>query len=728
MKGLDWNIEQAVASLRRGIEYLSATANRNFSNPHDGIWGNGDKFVEHSNLIKINLSAPQRRLFLSVCLASWLLNPSKAPAEMEHWLRSNCNIYDLIGIDSTWEQIVSWEWARVAIAVADTVDNYRGRIIYCLSACCESDGMNAVLPNWAPNCLDKHACNAVETAAELANYKFPEMAFFLWPILDSSLYGINGKSLGLPAYLSFCTLASGSKLLSPLHLATGELDGEGNLLEVCALEQKLKLAQDLKFSSFIYPLDTNTAPLMTSGKPDAVGVKTLREAEHAWGLSSQFGTETIRTKLMPVPFCEDLERLTVNFTGRQWIVDQIDAWIGTTDGEKVYWLTGAPGVGKSAISAWLCKNRKQYIAAKHFCEFNSEDKRNPVKFVRSIAFQLAENWPLYAERLAATPLEQILQEYDDAISLFDAMILRPIADIQSKPGHSLVIVIDALDEATYNSRNDIAKIVSRFTAKLPSWLRFFITSRNDEDLIANLNSVSAHPLDSNDKHNLEDITAYLQEHLPASTHGQQLQILSSSEGIFLYIRHCINEICSGRLSLERLDLLPRGLNDIYRQQFDRHFASDLQYYKKDIRPLLRIVCTSYEPLPLGVVRAILGLKNKEALFDRLEMLGSLFPRSGNKDTDCIAPYHRSIKDWISVRELCGHYYVDIESGHSELAEYGWSEYQKQSAQLPNYFLAWLPRHLADCEREDDAAIILKDFHLMMVRTKAGQLGHLLADY
>jgi hypothetical protein len=724
MKGFDWTIEQTVARLSRS-DVFSEAASRNFLHPHDGIWGNGERFAEYADLIANNLSVTQRRLFATVCLASWLLNPGKAPVEAAQWLRSNCDIHDLIGIDCTWEQIVYWKWGRVAIAVADTEDKNRGRIFFCLSACCDSGEINSILPNWAsPGYMDKSACNAVEIAADLANRKTPEMAFFLWPILGNSLYRINGKSLGLPAYLSFRSLASGSKILSPPHLATGELDHKGNLLEVCALDQKLKLAQDLKFVSFIYPLDAKTAPLMTSGKPDVVDVKNIEEAEKAWGL----GAESIRKRLMPVPFVDDLDRLTQNFTGRQWLVEEIDAWIASPTAEKVYWLTGAPGVGKSSISAWLCKYRKQCIAAKHFCDFSNEDRRDPVKFVRSLAFQLSESCSQYEEQLSEVPVEQLLNDFTDAKTLFDALILRPLSNIQSMPVKPLIIVIDALDEAVDSGRNGIAQIVAKYSAKSPDWLRFLITSRYDDELKANLSPAIPHMLDANAKQNQDDIIACLQERLPESTTEQQLQILSRGEGIFLYVRHCIDEIKSGRLSLEHLDQLPQGLNDIYRRQFDRHFATDLQYYKKEIRPLLRIVCTSFEPLPLGVVRSILGLKNKEALFDLLEMLGSLFPRTGDKDTDCIAPHHRSIKDWISVRELCGHYYVDVESGHSELAEYGWNEYLKTPENLTEYLYAWLPRHLNDCSRQDEAVALLKDFNFMMARTKAGKLERLLTDY
>ncbi|MDD2364547.1 MAG: hypothetical protein PHN84_00135 [Desulfuromonadaceae bacterium] len=281
MKGLDWNIEQVVASLRRGNEYLSATANRNFSNPHDNIWGNGDKFVEQADLIASNLSVTHRRLFQSVCLASYLLNPSKAPAEAEHWLRSNCNIHDLIGIDSTWEQIVSWKWGRVAIAVADTERKNRDRLFYCLTVCSPSSEMTTVLPVWAQNCMDEDARAAVETALELVKRKFPRVTFFIWPILDQCCYAINGKSLGLPVYLGAFSLATG--IVTPDVLSTGAITRAGTIDKVEYLAEKLDIAAKERFIAFIYPAPVND-PLCNakSTTVEKFAVRTLREAEISW--------------------------------------------------------------------------------------------------------------------------------------------------------------------------------------------------------------------------------------------------------------------------------------------------------------------------------------------------------------------------------------------------------------------------------------------------------------
>ena len=55
------------------------------------------------------------------------------------------------------------------------------------------------------------------------------------------------------------------------------------------------------------------------------------------------------TALSAIAFTSDIARLTENFTGRQWVFDDIDRWLKESE-ERFFILTGEPGVGKSAIA------------------------------------------------------------------------------------------------------------------------------------------------------------------------------------------------------------------------------------------------------------------------------------------------------------------------------------------------------------------------------------------
>ena len=56
------------------------------------------------------------------------------------------------------------------------------------------------------------------------------------------------------------------------------------------------------------------------------------------------------TRLSAIDFTDERARLTKDFTGRQWVFDEIDHWL-TEREERFFILTGEPGVGKSAIAS-----------------------------------------------------------------------------------------------------------------------------------------------------------------------------------------------------------------------------------------------------------------------------------------------------------------------------------------------------------------------------------------
>ena len=151
-------------------------------------------------------------------------------------------------------------------------------------------------------------------------------------------------------------------------------------------------------------------------------------------------------------------------------------------------------------------------------------------------------------------------------------------------------------------------------------------------------------------------------------------------------------------------------------------------YRKEIRPLLSLVLAALRPLRLDFLMQVCGYANKMELFDRLDALGSLFPRSGDQEADTIVPFHRSLNDWLSAKERSGQFYIDSEHGHRLLADHGWRQFQQAPENLAPYHLEYLPRHLLELKEYDKVVTLLKDFRFLMARTKAGFLDPLLLDY
>ncbi len=439
------------------------------------------------------------------------------------------------------------------------------------------------------------------------------------------------------------------------------------------------------------------------------------------------GTQSrLLSVLSPIQFSADIIRLLRDFTGRRWVFEEVDAWLKDPSGKRIFWITGAPGVGKSAMAAWIRDHRRE-IAAFHFCDVNSEEKRDPSRLVLSIAYQLSTQLPDYLDCLARLPLETIVQEFHEAYTLFDKLIVQPLAPNFPEPDRPIVILIDALDEATYRRQNEIVRFLTFCAPKTPHWLRFLVTSRPEPEIRSSFQALSPYVLDASRAENLEDIRKFLRSQFPDITSELTQILIDRSEGIFLYIRYVYEEVRNGRLRLIHPDEFPRGLGDVYKHFFDRQFAADLTYYEEEITPLLYLILASFEPLTLGYLQRSRGLESKTDLFRRLNRLGSLFPASGESDNDTIRPFHGTIRDWITVNQSAYPYYIDTAHGHKLLVDDGWSQYEAGPETMEDYFIEWLPSHLRVIEDYPRLALLLKDFRYLMEKTRRGMLERLLKD-
>ncbi|MCH7227951.1 TIR domain-containing protein [Haloferula sp. A504] len=430
--------------------------------------------------------------------------------------------------------------------------------------------------------------------------------------------------------------------------------------------------------------------------------------------------------LEPISFTADISKLLRDFTGRKWVFAEVDEWFHDPDGAKLFWITGAPGAGKSAIAAWIRDNRRE-IAAFHFCDINSEEKRNPTKLVRSIVYQLSTQLPAYRDLLARLPLESIVGEYHEAYTLFNKLMIEPLSDRFPKPDRPIVVLVDALDEASCRRQNEIVRFLTLCADKTPGWLRFLVTSRPEPEIVASFQGLSPYVLDTAKEENVQDLRAFVQARIPTIAREQIDTIVERSEGVFLYVKHVVDAIGAGHLSLARCDEFPRGLGDVYQHFFNRQFGGDLDVYEERITPILQPVLAAFEPLTLGFLKRQCGDLSETELSRCLNRLGSMFPIEGEGPDASIRPFHRSLCDWITNREAAGHYVIAASDGHRELAEHGWRQYLDGPERMDDYFIQWLPSHLLALEDEPRCLRLLADFGYLMEKVRRGMLEGLLAD-
>lgn len=432
-------------------------------------------------------------------------------------------------------------------------------------------------------------------------------------------------------------------------------------------------------------------------------------------LDFEGGQARLQRLLRPLSFDAEMSRHIARFTGRQWLVAEIDRWLVDNPASRVFWLSGPPGIGKSAMATHLVHRRGDVIGY-HLCVHGHDDKGDPSRAVLSLAYQVAQHLPEYDKALKALDLEQEVGK--NAGTLFDNLFVKPLSGNFPAPDGPRLLVIDAIDEATRGGRNEIAELIRDHWDKVPSWLRLVITSRPEVEVVTTLGHLKPFLLDAQRAENLEDLRRYLERELAARNLSQDERtlaaILAASEAVFLYVVVLLEEIDQGRMTLDDLDDLPVGMAGHYQRFFTRQYPDSAEYHAA-IAPLLQCICSAREPLPLDVLARATNLSSNQVRA-RLVRVGSMFPiRKVANQEDTIRPFHKSVRDWLTALDenthlpRAGGYFVDADLGEKRLADACWAEYRSDVRGMSAYSLRHLPGHLVAVGRGGDAAEPMTDF-------------------
>ncbi|MCA1916732.1 MAG: toll/interleukin-1 receptor domain-containing protein [Methanospirillum hungatei] len=190
----------------------------------------------------------------------------------------------------------------------------------------------------------------------------------------------------------------------------------------------------------------------------------LADAIEQKQLNFKGGQAKLIKKLRLLDFRADVGQHIARFTGRKWIFDEIDRWMAEKPDSRVFWLLGGPGIGKSAVAAWLCNYHRDVIAF-HLCIHGHTDKSDPRRAVLSIVYQITQHLPLYDAKIQGMDLETETEK--DAYTLFDNFLVQPFTSGVIRPEGDKLVIIDAIDEATKDGKNEIARFIRDHWKKTP---------------------------------------------------------------------------------------------------------------------------------------------------------------------------------------------------------------------------------------------------------------------
>lgn len=409
--------------------------------------------------------------------------------------------------------------------------------------------------------------------------------------------------------------------------------------------------------------------------------------------------ETLNRHLRPIKSDARIyDLLKKGFIGRDWLFKEVETWRQSANRDsRLFWITGDPGVGKSAFAAQLTHIRPDAVIAAQFVEWDKPDHRDARRVVRSLAFQLATRLPDYRKLLLTLPEIAELDRKTKPDELFDYLLANPLRTAIGGGRERQLIVIDALDEAGDSQNNPLVMMLARHIDCLPDWLGVVVTSRPESAVQSPLQNWNPEVLDTRTEANCADLRDYLRQKLAPQLHDRldadRLldQILAKSEGVFLFVERFCDDVQQNHLSLDRPDEFPQGLGGIFCQWFERRFP-DLEQFRKDMRPALRAILAAREPLPVEILQRLFHWQDEE-FRDFSRTLGSLFPVTKEANGEVIKPYHKSLADWLADEAKAGAYFVSVKEGHRMLAELGLQEYEQRPKQASVQVLRILPVHL-----------------------------------
>ena len=368
---------------------------------------------------------------------------------------------------------------------------------------------------------------------------------------------------------------------------------------------------------------------------------------------------------------------------RVGVLQQLDDWLEDKQGQRVFWLNGLAGTGKSTIAQTFAEITfaEEKLGASFFCSRDFKDRSNIQAIFPTLAFQLACRYPLFREKLLQVLRTNHGIKRGSLCSQLETLIIGPFQAMKAPT----LIIIDALDECQDEEpASAILSVLSRYVNKIP-FVKFLITGRPEPRIrsgfrleslqphteVFRLHDVKPDSVDSDIKLYLKvrltDIIknrsgCNLMEDWPSS---QDIDALcKKAAGLFIYASTIVKFVASQHHPPdERLALiisLPQdtshegrsGINLLYTQVLEQVFHDVDQDFYLHLRSVVGAAVLVFHPLSIKTLSELFGnCGTPSRIYNALRALHSLLLISDNMD-DPVHIFHKSFPDFLTDPKRC----------------------------------------------------------------------------
>ncbi|CUA74848.1 putative WD repeat-containing protein alr3466 [Nostoc sp, PCC 7120] [Rhizoctonia solani] len=423
----------------------------------------------------------------------------------------------------------------------------------------------------------------------------------------------------------------------------------------------------------------------------------LNASLHIWRTVDRQATEAQLRQLNPsMSACYDsaeanlVQRRECAPNTRKQVLLDLNAWKDKSDGEKVCWMNGMAGTGKTTISYTLCSTLRDshQLGASFFCSRSLPACRDVKLVLPTIAYQLARFSSPYRGALL-----QVLDEDPDVHTKVPGvqlkrMILEPLQKVAGSLPTTVMVVIDALDECDDgNGVEQILQVLLERASELP--IRFLVSSRPEYHIRERIKDsrlkmrLVLHKLDEAMVNS--DIATYLQTELGSIaislTNNQIAALVERAGALFIYAATVVRYIKDGD-TLERLEAVLKSSGLSQRSQhktkdIDRLYetvllsALNTEYIedpeKERIQLVLRTVVCAQEPLTIDALAGLLNLRRPQVMA-ALKPLWSVLHVSESNTNHRVSTLHASFPDYILDSTRSKQFACNPQTHHGKLTK------------------------------------------------------------
>ena len=387
---------------------------------------------------------------------------------------------------------------------------------------------------------------------------------------------------------------------------------------------------------------------------------------------------------------------------RKDVLLQIERWLIDEKDQRVFWLNGLAGTGKSTIAQTLAETSfaDGKLGASFFCSRDFADRSNLQAIFPTLAFHLAYRYPRFREQL----LRVLRANPDIGRESLCSQLEKAIIGSFKTTRIPTLIIIDALDECKDEEpASAILSVLSRYVDEIPE-VKFFITGRPEPRVRSGFRLESLRPITEVLKlHDVErssvdsDIKLFFRTRLAniAKTRSDcdvtedwpssyDIDILSEkAAGLFIYASTVVKFVASQyHLPTERLTLiisLPQstahegksGIDLLYTQVLEQAFrdadSGEQELYSR-FRFVVGAVLLVSHPLSRKTLSNLFGnCETPSHISNTLRSLHSLLLVPSN-EMDPVRILHKSFPDFLTDSERCRdqRFFVDPLVHHTDI--------------------------------------------------------------